>query len=324
MNPTRVLKLLLLFLFATSTASSAQERPGHEPVPAILSTDLSLDRDPDDWFDTLLFLTLPGIEPKGIVLEHYATDEVMKHTRTFLKLLGRQNVPVAKGITKRLEQKDGNLVSGPYHDGADLILKSLRASPRKLTLIAVGALSNEAWAYHRDPVLFREKVAAVYFVGGNPFGYRDCNVVRDPVAAKIIMEADVPVMWVATCAPDQKQKLSGSQEKAIIEMKHPVADFLAGMLQKWRAFRGEAWLRKTEQLPEQGKNLWSLPAFSHAAGLEVGSLVWLPGHTHCDEKRWTWFETDPRGPDQMLVSCNPSALCHWVIRHISALVEKNR
>lgn len=25
----------------------------------------------------LLFLTLPGIEPKGIVLERYATDEVM-------------------------------------------------------------------------------------------------------------------------------------------------------------------------------------------------------------------------------------------------------
>ena len=58
---------------AAGTPCPAQDPP-RVPAPAILSTDLSLDRDPDDWFDALLFLTLPGIEPKGIVLEHYATN----------------------------------------------------------------------------------------------------------------------------------------------------------------------------------------------------------------------------------------------------------
>lgn len=73
MKLARILAPLLLPFSASHTAFPAQE-PSREPAPAILSTDLSLDHDPDDWFDTLLFLTLPGIEPKGIVLEHYATD----------------------------------------------------------------------------------------------------------------------------------------------------------------------------------------------------------------------------------------------------------
>lgn len=305
---------------AAGTTCPAQEPP-RVPAPAILSTDLSLDRDPDDWFDTSLFLTLPGIEPKGIVLEHYATDEVLEKTKELLRLVGRAEVPVVKGIAGRLERRHGGLTAPPHHDGAELILRTLRASKDKVTLIAVGGLGNEAWALHRDPALCREKIAAIYFVGGNPFGHRDTNVARDTVAAEIVMESDVPIAWVATCAPDQMQKLTGGQEAAIANMGHPVTDFLAGTLGPWRAFRGETWLRKTGQLPGQGKNLWSLPAFSHAAGLDVGNPVWLRGHAHFNAERWTWFETDPRGPDRMMVACDARSLCEWIVRHIRAVAE---
>ena len=160
-------------------------------------------------------------------------------------------------------------------------------------------------------------------MGGNPFGHRDTNVARDTVAAEIVMGSDLPIAWVATCAPDQMQKLTGEQEAAIANMGHPLTDFLADTLGPWRAFRGEAWLRKTGQLPGQGKNLWSLPAFSHAAGLDVGNLVWLRGHAHFNADRWTWFETDPRGPDRMMVGCDARSLCEWIVRHIQAVAERS-
>ena len=119
----------------------------------------------------------------------------------------------------------------------------------------------------------------------------------------------------------QKQKLSGPQEKAIAEMHKPVPDFLTGMLQRWRTFRGEAWLKNTGQLPGQGKNLWSLPVFSHVAGLSVGAPVWLRGHAHFNAKRWTWFETDPQGPDRMLIHCDVRSLSDLAFRAIGAIAD---
>lgn len=52
------------------------------------------------------------------------------------------------------------------------------------------------------------------------------------------------------------------------------------------------------------------------------NLLWLHGHTHFDENRWTWFETDPHGPDRMMVSCGARSLCEWIVRHIQAVSER--
>jgi inosine-uridine nucleoside N-ribohydrolase len=324
MRTVTCLGLLMAYAIPGTPAAAdvAEPKPSARPiaVPAILSTDLSLDRDPDDWFDTLLFLTLPGIEPRGIVLEHYATDEVLAETRRLCALLGRSDVPVAKGAQGRL-QREGEIVTAPAHDdGALLILRELRQSDRKLTLIAVGALTNEALAWHRQPELFRQRVAAIHFAGGNIDGDNrgDVNVQRDPLAVQLIFEASVPLFWVP-CSQFHKQKLSGEQERAIAAMGRPSTDLLTEKLRVWRKRLPPAWLEKSQQLPHQGKNLWSLPALLHVAGIDVGSLVWINGHAHFSHERWTWFETDPAGPHRMLIQRDSQVICQWLVRHLQSL-----
>ena len=310
--------LALMLLQPSVNARCDEESAVARPVPCILSTDLSLDRDPDDWFDTVVFLTLPNIEPRGIILDHYATDEVVVQAQRLLKMLGRTNVPVVKGVQGRLEKKDDRLTAPPHHDGAEFLIESLRSSESKVTLIAVGGLTNEALAFSRASALFRDKVAALYFCGGNPFGVHDTNVNRDTLAVEILLKADIPVHWVP-CTQFQKQKLTGVQERQIKEMNTPVSNFLTEMLIRWRAFRGKAWLKRTNQVAGQGKNLWSLPVFMEVATTEVTEQVWLRGHAHFDPQRWTWFETDPRGPDRMLIQADPARTCDWVVEHIGAV-----
>ena len=58
-----------------------------EKIQTILVTDFSIDHDVDDWFNTLIFMTLPELHPVGIVLDHYATDDVEARLSSYLILL---------------------------------------------------------------------------------------------------------------------------------------------------------------------------------------------------------------------------------------------
>jgi hypothetical protein len=305
------------WLLACPGARAGDSTGSRPPTPAVLSTDLSLDRDPDDWFDTLLFVTLPGIEPRGIILEHYASDAVLAETRRLLGLLGKESVPIAKGVQGPLQRKGDQVTAPPFDEGAAMIVGELERSPVPLTLIAVGGLTNEAMAYHRRPELFRQHVAAIYFVGGNLEGQRDMNASRDPLAVQMLFESQVPVVWIP-CSWSYRQKLSGRQEQTIAAMGRPVTSFLTEMLAAWRKARPETVLRRTEQLAGQGKNLWSLPALFDLGGLDVGTPTWVRGSVHFSQERWTWFETDPRGQDRMLLHCDGPAACDWLVGHLQS------
>jgi len=287
-------------------------------IPTILTTDLSLDRDPDDWVDTLLFSTTPGINPIGLILEHYATSEVESETRRFLEYLGAPHLTIKRGIQQRLERQNGSIRASQYHDGAEYIVDTLRRSSGGVRLIVVGSLRNEALAYQMAPELFHRKIECLYFAGGNLTATPECNVSRDEAAAEIVLNAPIPKVWIPACET-YKQKLTAADEAAIATIDHPAAALVTEMLARWRAARGEAWLTRTRQLPDQGKNLWSIPAFLHAAGLDEGLLSFARGTLHFSDERKVWFDDSEDGVDLMLKEIDKPRTISWVLRAFQSL-----
>jgi hypothetical protein len=287
-----------------------------KPV-SILSTDLSLDKDPDDWFDTFLFLTTDKINPVGIILENYATDTIRYKTIEFTRILGHNNIPVLKGIQQPLKVTNGVLRSSDFEDGANFILETMAKSKGKVRLIAVGSLRNEALAYSKNPGLFLNKIEKIYFAGGTLDGSKDTNIKRDTVATRIIVDSEIPIVWIP-CTNEMKQKLSGKQEERIANCSSDVCTFLTKLLADWRKFRGDEWLQKTGQLEGQGKNLWSIPIFSYIGLTDSSTLKFISGTMNFNNEKWTSYESSPDGKDIMLIELDKEEIAKWVTNKIIA------
>jgi len=311
------MKILYYCLLSSLTFFFGCCQSGHAQTISILSTDLSLDRDPDDWFDTFLFLTIDGINPAGIILENYATDSVEDKTMEFTKILGCHNMPVLKGIQQPLKTNEGSIISSNYKNGAEFILETMEKAKGKVRLIAVGSLRNEALAYDTNPELFLKKIDKIYFAGGSLNGNKDTNVKRDTIATRIIVNSEAPVVWIP-CTDEMKQKLSGKQEERIEGCSSEVCSFLTGLLSDWREYRGEEWLERTRQLKGQGKNLWSIPAFIHIAMRDNFNLKFVSGTMTFDNVNWTGFERYADGKDMMLTDLNQEEITEWLTHRINS------
>jgi len=293
-------------------------------VVSILDTDFSLYRDQDDWFDALIFATLVQIKHAGIILEHYATDKEESKLRELLAAANAPNIPIAKGIKQKLKYSGSKLIASHHKDGAQLILKVMGQTPELVRVICVGSLRNVAYAYYLNPVLFKKKIEAVWFVGGTLRSPRkpgnvDANVLRDPVAANIIFNrASVPLVWIP-CTLDRVMQFDADQETELRGMRTSVARMLVESIDGWRASKGKAFMERTHQSPAEGKRMWSTCVNLGAAGLYPEWMGYVRGQASFSPERWTWFAEDPTGPDLMLVKRNEKAICNWVLGHFRRL-----
>jgi inosine-uridine nucleoside N-ribohydrolase len=196
-------------------------------------------------------------------------------------------------------------------------------TPGLVRIICVGSLRNVAYAYHLNPALFEQKIEAVWFVGGTIRSPRkpgnvDANVLRDQVAADIIFNNAIPLVWIP-CTLDRVMQFDARQETELRKMQTPVAKMLAESIDVWRAFRGKAFLERTHQTPDEGKRVWSTCANLSAADLQPEWMGYVRGRASFGPQRWTWFEEDPAGPDLMLVKRDEKAICDWVLEHFESL-----
>lgn len=284
-------------------------------IITILSADLSINKDPDDWFDTYLFLTLEKLNPAGIILEHYATDSVKNKLIEFKELLNINPIPIYKGIQVPLEKKNNKIMASQFTEGAEFILEMMKNTKGKVRLIAVGSLRNEALAFNLDSALFLNKIEYLYFAGGTTEGKFDTNVNRDTIAANIIINSKIPKIWIP-CTQSLKQKLTGEQEASIKKCNSKICNFLSNMLSHWRIYRGEEFLERTQQKNKQGKNLWSIPAFIHASEMNGFDLEFQKGNMYFNSEDWTKFQIDSTGKDLILVNRNENAITSWITNKI--------
>lgn len=180
----------------------------------ILDTDIGTDV--DDAWALALCLASPEIDLIGVTLVHADLDTRAKIALKMLKLAGRTDVPVYKGIS--LPLTDGQCVYWPGHEGTgtdfsdieglsakdgavDFILDTVKANPGDVVIAPIGPMTNIGAAIRRDPeTMSKVKRFAImgssYEGDGRENARIEHNIRCDPDAAKIVFESGIPATVV--------------------------------------------------------------------------------------------------------------------------------
>jgi len=189
-----------------------------------------LDCDPgiDDSMAIVLAAKAPELELLAVTTTHgnYPVDVTEANARKMLELLGRNDVPVGRGMAHPLVRQSP---SDPFSHGADgqaenfLPASRLAPDPRhasqliadlaaahsgEVTLISTAPMSNIALALLQKPSLKKDLcgiVAISGMFGLNRYAFENAtgdtpqsewNVYVDPEAAKIVYESGVPLVAI--------------------------------------------------------------------------------------------------------------------------------
>jgi len=253
--------LVIVLSCLLPTTSAAQHTT--LPKPVIYSTDLTytFHMNEDDPFDAAVLLKSPELDIRGVILDnHNYPSDGDKILEKIMEYADRR-VRVVKGLERfNMLSFDDNGLNAAHQEGVKLILNTLRDSKEKVTLIAVGSLTDFAVAFVRNPALLKEKVAAVYVVAGsllNPV--RDLNVMLDPRAFVKIMRSGLPIIWI----PVDTSMWNFPAPQMLVPPKNALAHFLLNELLSWHLNNRKPGDRYDYY--DLGLTMWSTPAFVLAA-----------------------------------------------------------
>ena len=217
-------------------------------VKLILDTDIG--SDVDDAWALALCLASPEIELIGVTLVHADLDTRARIALKMLKLAGRTDVPVYKGISKPLTESasiywaghegtmtDFSDIAGlEARDGAvDFILDTIERSPGEVVLCPVGPMTNIGEAIRRAPETARKAkklaiMGTTYAGEGVESASPEHNGCVDPLATKLVMESGIPATVVGLnvtmqvkVRPEDLAGLAGS----------PFGEYLAAMTNQY-------------------------------------------------------------------------------------------
>ncbi|MDH7602302.1 MAG: nucleoside hydrolase [Armatimonadota bacterium] len=184
------------------------------PVKLILDTDIGTDV--DDAWALALCLASPELELLGVTLVHANVDVRAKIALKMLKLAGRANIPVVKGISEPLTP--GTKIYWAGHEGTEtdfsdiaelraredavqFIIDEVANRPSEVVLCSIGPMSNVGEAVRRAPEIMKKLkrlvVMASSFEGyGAEKAAREHNACVDPVATKLVLESRIPATVV--------------------------------------------------------------------------------------------------------------------------------
>jgi purine nucleosidase len=198
MNWMRLALLLILGLTA-----SAQGR-----IPVIIDTDLG--DSIDDALALAFALHSPELDVRAVTT---VIDDVESKTRLTWKLLGifnRRDIPVAMGATEPLLDplmttsskeyevltRNDTIPDSARRRAVDLIVDTILQSRGKITLVAIGPLTNIALALKADPRI-KNNIERIVIMGGAYFtNEAEYNFKRDHAAAEIVFQSGVPITAV--------------------------------------------------------------------------------------------------------------------------------
>ncbi|MBX3031726.1 MAG: nucleoside hydrolase [Chloroflexi bacterium] len=186
--------------------------------------------DADDPIALLLALAHPALELVAVTTTfgNCPPDLAARCAGAVLAAAGRTDIPVAVGSPVPLSGELPPLLATQYAgtrgrpgriplpelddvavdmDAADLIIRTVRANPGEVTLIAIGGHTNLATALGRDPGI-ASLIAAIVFMGGalgldatygrgNITPVAECNIWNDPEAARLVFRSGIDLTMVS-------------------------------------------------------------------------------------------------------------------------------
>jgi purine nucleosidase len=231
------MKWSMLFLLMTIVV-------GAQGIPIIFDTDIG--DDVDDALALALALQSPELDVKAIttVLDRAALRSRMVWKE--LGVFGRRDIPIGTGADEPLlDPMQGDVraqfkiltledvVPGPPVRAVDLIIRTLLDSPRKITIVPVGPLTNIALALKIEPRI-KEKIERIVLMGGAYYrSQREYNIYRDRIASEIVFRSGVPIIGVGLDVTTQC-KLTTDDIQRLKSSGHPNATLLVRLIELWR------------------------------------------------------------------------------------------
>jgi len=195
-------KRLMLLVVACLTASAQAK------TPIILDTDIG--DSIDDAMALAFALRSPELDVRAVTT---VIDDVESKTRLAWKMLGifnRRDIPLAMGATEPLLDpvmassskefdvltRNDTIPDSARRRAVDLIVDTLLQSRQKITVVAIGPLTNIALALKADPRI-KNNIERIVIMGGAYFtNQAEYNLKRDRTAAEIVFQSGVPITAV--------------------------------------------------------------------------------------------------------------------------------
>ncbi|KAK2399971.1 putative uridine nucleosidase 2 [Trifolium repens] len=234
-----------------------------EPKKIIIDTDPGI----DDAMAIFLALRSPEVEVIGLttIYGNVYTTLATRNALHLLEVAGRTDIPVAEGshvtLTKGTKLRIADFVHGadglgnqnfPPPNGkpieesaADFLVNQAKANPGKITVVALGPLTNIALAIQMDPD-FAKNIGQIVLLGGsfavngnvNPAA--EANIFGDPDAADVVFTSGADVLVVGTNVTHQVV-LSGSDREKLASSKGKFAQYLTGILEVYFSYHWDAY-----------------------------------------------------------------------------------
>ena len=226
---------------------SAMVAHAQQPIPIIFDNDIGSDI--DDALALGLALQSPELDIRAVTT---VSDDTVGRGRLAWKelgLYGRHDIPLATGApetlmgpapTERVPPQfqvltdQDTLPPAARRRAADLIVDTLLDSPRKLTLVPVGPLTNIALALKMEPRI-KEKIERIVLMGGAFSLLRpEYNIRRDAIASSIVFSSGVPITAVGLDVT-LRCKLEGADLERLRAARNDASRLLVRLIELWQS-----------------------------------------------------------------------------------------
>lgn len=221
-------------------------------IPIVVDTDPGV----DDFFCIALACAFPELfDVKAIctIGGNNATDVTTRNALDILKLLKREDIPVARGADRFLTAEFGEPVE-QFHGrnglgnveiahsdkeadplpACDKLYEAAKACPGELVVVTVGPETNLALAFQKYPdlpsLLKKIVIMGGTTTSGNVTPYAEANIWHDAEAARIVFAAGVPFDMVGLNVTRQaplRQNIFDGLEAVRPEVKDTMSQLIA-------------------------------------------------------------------------------------------------
>ena len=222
----------------------------------VLDTDIG--DDIDDAIALCFAARRPELDLLAVTTSCVCTHQRGRMVAKQLRLLGRDDVPYAPGLTlpltpvedgerERMARRvpleydfvgDEEVVRPPAcGDAVDLMYETIRAHDGEVALVSIGPLTNVAALLQRHPDAPGRLKCLAMMAGEFPGARREYNMAADAVASRVVLRSDVP-KWLGTWGVTRRVAMGPADVAALRTRGDAVCQSLVEQIEMWWPHRG--------------------------------------------------------------------------------------